>query len=235
MKLPLDWILQEPIDMEHKQYVLLDYITKIDKELNEFKLYPNFQELTIHLANFNSIMNQNSIIGLKKEPEENDDEILLANIKSEKIQNFTLDEIKQIQDIAKSSNDKLRDYFLIAKSIWSVIFESISVRNLNKGLVLTKRNIKKGFLKFEYKGEKFLYEFKIKKINPKYDEEKCTFELIERGQTINKKISNKKLLFEASFDNEFPLEGCLLSVTKRKVLNYINQSVKLEELKDKDG
>jgi len=235
MKLPLDWILQEPIDMEHKQYVLLDYITKIDKELNEFKLYPNFQELTIHLANFNSIMTQNSIIGLKKEPEEDDDEILLANIKSEKIQNFTLDEIKQIQDIAKSSNDKLRDYFLIAKSIWSVIFESISVRNLNKGLVLTKRNIKKGFLKFEYKGEKFLYEFKIKKINPKYDEEKCTFELIERGQTINKKISNKKLLFEASFDNEFPLEGCLLSVTKRKVLNYINQSVKLEELKDKDG
>lgn len=235
MKLPLDWILQEPIDMEHKQYVLLDYITKIDKELNEFKLYPNFQELTIHLANFNSIMNQNSIIGLKKEPEEGDDEILLANIKSEKIQNFTLDEIKQIQDIAKSSNDKLRDYFLIAKSIWSVIFESISVRNLNKGLVLTKRNIKKGFLKFEYKGEKFLYEFKIKKINPKYDEEKCTFELIERGKTINKKISNKKLLFEASFDNEFPLEGCLLSVTKRKVLNYINQSVKLEELKDKDG
>ncbi len=38
MRLPLDWILQEPIDMEHKEYVLLDSISKIDKDLENFKL-----------------------------------------------------------------------------------------------------------------------------------------------------------------------------------------------------
>ena len=26
-----DWLFQEPIDLEHKQYVLLDYLQKLDK------------------------------------------------------------------------------------------------------------------------------------------------------------------------------------------------------------
>ena len=33
-----DWLFQEPIDLEHKQYVLLDYLQKIDKNLNNLKL-----------------------------------------------------------------------------------------------------------------------------------------------------------------------------------------------------
>jgi hypothetical protein len=37
-----DWLFQEPIDLEHKQYVLLDYLQKLDKNLNnlmkEYKL-----------------------------------------------------------------------------------------------------------------------------------------------------------------------------------------------------
>ena len=46
-----DWLFQEPIDLEHKQYVLLDYLQKVDKNLQELKLYPNFQSLSLHLAN----------------------------------------------------------------------------------------------------------------------------------------------------------------------------------------
>ena len=35
MRLDTNWILQEPIDLEHKQYVLLDYINKVDKDFDE--------------------------------------------------------------------------------------------------------------------------------------------------------------------------------------------------------
>ena len=42
MRLDTNWILQEPIDLEHKQYVLLDYINKVDKDFDNFKLYPSF-------------------------------------------------------------------------------------------------------------------------------------------------------------------------------------------------
>jgi hypothetical protein len=34
MRLDTNWILQEPIDLEHKQYVLMDYITKVDKDFD---------------------------------------------------------------------------------------------------------------------------------------------------------------------------------------------------------
>ncbi len=40
------------------------------------------------------------------------------------------------------------------------------------------------------------------------------------------------MIFEAKFDSEFPIEGCLLSIIKRKVINYIAQTIKLDELKE---
>jgi len=232
MKLPLDWILQEPIDMEHKEYVLLDYISKVDKELDEFVLYPTFQELTLHLANLNAINTKLSYIELKIQPEENDEEILLDNIIYKKLKKFNETDLKDILEIAKMAHDRLKDYFLISKSIWSIVFESVLIKNTNKELILNSRNSNKGYLKFQYDNLFYLYEFKITKIHIKHDEKKCTFKLIEKGETITKKISDKRLLFEAQFDNEFPLEGCLLSIVKRKVINYIAQTIKLDELKE---
>ena len=35
MRLNTDWILQEPIDLEHKQYVLLDYIAKVNEDFGD--------------------------------------------------------------------------------------------------------------------------------------------------------------------------------------------------------
>ena len=53
-----------------------------------------------------------------------------------------------------------------------------------------------------------------------------------KGEEIKKKLTKKSLVFEAKFDSEFPLEGCLLSIIKRKVINYISQTIKLDELKE---
>ena len=125
MRLPLDWILQEPIDMEHKEYVLLDYISKIDKDLENFKLYPTFQELSLHLANLNSISKNLTRIVLKKEPENVDDEILLAHLSHKKLTGISDDNLIEIVKISKKANEQLKDYFLIAKSIWSIVFESV--------------------------------------------------------------------------------------------------------------
>jgi hypothetical protein len=37
-----DWLFQEPIDFEHKKYVLLAYFKKVDDSLMENKIYPTF-------------------------------------------------------------------------------------------------------------------------------------------------------------------------------------------------
>lgn len=233
MRLPLDWILQEPIDMEHKEYVLLDYISKVDKDLEEFKLYPTFQELSLHLANLRSISEKLKRIELKKEPEEEDDEILLNNINHINLTGFTNDELKEIVKISKDANNRLKDFFLIAKTIWSIVFDSVLVIQKNKHFKITEKNFNKGFLYFDYNKSKFLYQYEITKIDEKYEEQKCFFKLIEKGEEIDldKKLK-KNIVFFANFDNEFPLEGCLLSIVKRKVISYITQTIKLEELKE---
>jgi hypothetical protein len=233
MKLPLDWILQEPIDMEHKEYVLLDYISKIDKDLDEFKLYPTFQELSLHLANLKSISDSLKRLDLKRYPEENDDEILLENITYHNIIGFSNEQLTDIVKIAKKSNEKLRDFFLIAKSIWSIVFDSISIKQENKKIKITEKTYKKGYLYFEYGEEKYLYEYNIKRITPKFDEKKCTFRLIKKGVDFDYTDKlEKSVVFVAKFDDEFPLEGCLLSVIKRKIISYLSQTIKLDELKE---
>jgi len=232
MRLPLDWILQEPIDMEHKEYVLLDYISKIDKDLENFKLYPTFQELSLHLANLNSISKNLTRIELKKEPENVDDEILLTHLSHKKLTGVSNDDLIEIVKISKKANEQLKDYFLIAKSIWSIVFESVLVQQTNKEVKLNSKNTNKGYLIFEYNDEKFLYEYRIKKIHRRYDEKKCDFILKERGELITHKFKKNHMIFEAKFDSEFPIEGCLLSIIKRKVINYIAQTIKLDELKE---
>ena len=233
MRLPLDWILQDPIDMEHKEYVLLDYISKVDKELEEFRLYPTFQELSLHLANLKSISENMKRLDLKRYPEEIDDEILLENIKYYNLVGYSDENLKEIIRISKNANERLKDFFLIAKSIWSIVFDSVSIRQENKDLKITEKNYKKGYLFFEYGEEKYLYNYTIKKINQKYEEKKCTFKLLKKDKDIDldDKIL-KSIVFVGTFDDEFPLEGCLLSVLKRKMISYISQTIKLDELKE---
>ena len=38
--LTIDWYIQPPIDFEHKNYMLLDYVQKIDESFKERKLSP---------------------------------------------------------------------------------------------------------------------------------------------------------------------------------------------------
>lgn len=233
MRLPLDWILQEPIDIEHKEYVLLNYVSKIEKDLEEFRVYPTFQELSLHLANLKSISDNLKLLVLKNEPINMDDEVLLVDIDYVNLSGFTNEHLKDIVKISKNSQEMLRDFFLIAKSIWSIVFESILVKPLDKNIILSEKNHKKGYLFFTYNHENYLYRYDIKKINHKYNEERCEFKLVRKGDKVKLSEENKKhLVFIADFDNEFPLEGSLLSIIKRKIINYIFQTIKLNELKE---
>jgi hypothetical protein len=40
------WFLKEPIDPEHKEYVLLDYLKEISKGLNEENCYPIMKQIS---------------------------------------------------------------------------------------------------------------------------------------------------------------------------------------------
>lgn len=226
MRLPLNWVFKEPIDIEYKHYILMDYLTKIDKDLNDFLLYPSFQELSLHLSNLLLIKNELKYIRLNKTVKSIDDEIFVHDVDNLDITGFTDEDIKTIVQISENSYDTLKDYFLVAKSMWSLIFESIYIKKNKNSSQLTSDNYQIGYFSFVYKEEKYLYKYKIG------DEKNCIVSLIEKDtNTINmqKFLNSEYVLFDIIFDEEYPLDNSLLSLIKRKILNYVNQTIVFEE------
>mgnify|MGYP003353472922 CR=1 FL=1 len=61
-KLNPEWMLKEPVDFEYNKYTLLDYIQKCEKNLDNFEIYPDFVELSLHLANIQSLNKENTLL-----------------------------------------------------------------------------------------------------------------------------------------------------------------------------
>ena len=76
-----DWLFQGIIDAEQKQYVLLNYFQKLNKHLENMEVYPMFIELSLHLGNIQTLINQNKILYTQKKFLTNDDELLISDLK----------------------------------------------------------------------------------------------------------------------------------------------------------
>lgn len=244
----LDWILQEPIDFEYKQYLILDYVKKAEEKLDKFEIYPTFQELAIHFASMGRIKEHGQFITLKRLPEEVDDEILITDLIYNTIRFKSEEEKIEVLSIADYAYDKFKDLFMIAKSAWSIVNESVSLKLIND---LKEVKGGYGYFTFNYENEMYVYEYKIQKLTPKTEENKCYVTKIYHGEKkeldniitefgmfgYNSPHKNNHLgldfpQFKITFEQSFPLEGSLLSLTRRKIMNYVFQSVKIKELKD---
>ncbi len=61
-KLNQNWITEKLIDFEYKQYVLLAYLSEVEKEFDKTRLYPHFAELIEHYKNAKIIKEQQNTI-----------------------------------------------------------------------------------------------------------------------------------------------------------------------------
>ena len=138
-KLDPEWMLKEPIDFEYNKYTLLDYIQKCEKRFDNLEIYPDFVELSLHLANLQSLVKENLLLMTKKKFESCDDEILLKELLPKKPRELTMEEEKELDKTIKFSGTKLFDAFNIGKSIWNLAFDNIHL-NIKKN----KENISTG-------------------------------------------------------------------------------------------
>ena len=232
-----NWLFQEPIDLEHKQYVLLSYFQKLNERFDKFEVYPSFIELSLHFANVRTMIGENRMLSTDKRFEYYDDELLVSDLKYNEIPELNSEDTIQYQEILKYTAPKIYDYFNIAKSIWGLVNEGVSVtlrRNKNE---LSKKS---GYFYFNNKTEKTIYvwEYKLKKTkgtteyrnfaNLIYSGPKDSLtlsDIITNFSKWNKPDENTKYpIFEVSGGEEYPLEQTLLPIFKRRVLSYINQS-----------
>jgi hypothetical protein len=147
------------------------------------------------------------------------------------------EEVIEYQKILKNSQPQLHDYFNFAKSIWSIVYDSIDiVVKKNKNNLQSKS----GF--FSYKTPEILYvwQYTTRKVYKTKNQTKTSLKLIFKGQqddlTIPEIIStfsktyekNNEVgypIFEVFCSDIFPLEQTLVPIFKRKILSYVNQNV----------
>jgi hypothetical protein len=234
-----DWLFQEPIDLEHKQYVLLDYLQKLDKNLNNLKLYPQFQEISLHLASINLLIEKGQYLTLGRQLKDPDDEILISDLIPVNCPLLTEQEILEVYNVCKYSTENLKDYFNHAKAIWDIVNDTVSI-----DIVQNPKNIepKQGLFFLDYKEKTYLYEFIIKPIKKDSPETKCHIKKIcecpkgdfdEKLKEVKKplikdlqdeNVHGNLIVFTVNHNNNYPLRETLLPIVKRKIMNYMIQS-----------
>lgn len=241
-----DWVFQGILDSEQKEYILLNYFQKLNKDLEEMKIYPMFTELSLHLGNIQTLSKQNQILYTNKVLKSFDDELVLSDLKLKDVPQMDNNEFSEYQKILKYSQPKLFDYFNITKAFWTLVYDSIRI-NIKKNK--TNLSSKSGFFYYISNDKVHIWKYTLKKLGKSTNELKTDVELLysekKNDLTISKIITklsenyykekqNKYPVFELVCKDIFPLEETLIPIFKRKVMTYINQQVKLNELKEKN-
>lgn len=248
-KLDPEWMFKKPLDFEYNKYTLLDYIQKCEKRLDNLQIYPDFVELSLHLANIQSLGKENTLLLTKKKFESYDDEILLKELYPKKPRELSFEESLELDKTIKFSGNRLFDTFNIAKSIWNLAFDNIVV-----SLKRNKENLSAGMgyiYFFKKRPEKlFVWEFEIKQIEGDATNNKTYLKLIYEGNaqdvTLSEILSNfsnwntqenylSYPIFEMKTNQDFPMEETIIPMMKRKLMAYIFQVINMEIIKNFDS
>jgi len=242
-ELETDWLFQDPIDYEHKKYVLLGFLKKIDNLINQNKIYPAFIELSLHLASIQTLIKENVILYTNKKFRYFDDEVLLKELLAKPAPNLSESENFEIDKIIKFSANKFFEYFNILKSYWSIVYETTSI-----SIKRNKKNLKRPIGYMTYNDKKndiiFVWEYRINQKTGISEENISNIKLIYEGNkknlTLNQIIENfsefsekeKKYVpvFELKTNEDYPIYETLLPIYKRKMLSYIFQTIKFENV-----
>ena len=237
-----DWLFEGILDAEQKQYVLLDYFQKMNKHLERMEVYPMFIELSLHLGNVQTLLNQNKILYTDRQLTSNDDELIFADLKVKDIPVLDDEEIVEYHKILRTIQPQLHDCFNYAKSIWSIVYDSIDVViKKNK----TNLDSKSGFFYYKTETSLYIWKYTTKKVYKSNNQTKTVIDAVYYGEQLDLTITeilskfsktyekNKEVnypIFEVFCHEIFPLEETLVPIFKRKILSYINKKVKVKKL-----
>ncbi len=241
-KLDPMWLLKDPVDFEYNKYTLLNYLQKCETVFNNLELYPDFIELSLHLANVQSIFKNKKILTTNKKFESCDDEILLKDLIELPFRELNEDEQEELEKTIAYSGTKLFDAFSVGKTIWNLVFDDVDLM-LRKNKEGIARN--KGYIFFGRKDTNtlFVWEYILKK--QKNNTDKIILTKIHEDLITNMSVSsaienfssfkeNKNYLefpiFEVRCSKYFPMEQTFIPIVKRKVLSYIYQVISFENV-----
>jgi len=248
-KLNPEWMLKEPVDFEFNKYTLLDYLQKCEQRFNNLEIYPDFVEISLHLANLQSMIKENTLLLTEKKFESCDDEILMKELVPKKPRDLSSQELEELQKTLKFSEQKLFDSFNVAKSIWNLAYDHLDVSlkknkesiGSGKGYIFFYRKFDEQVYVWEYeikktKNEILNHKTHIKEIYKGLPNEVTLLQIIENYSTWKNDENCKYFpIFEARCNQNFPMDQTLVPILKRKVTAYVYQIVNLEKINSFDS
>lgn len=248
-KLNPEWMLKEPLDFEYNKYTLLDYLQKCDKGFEKLQIYPDFVELSLHLANLQSLVKENTLLLTDKKFESCDDEILLKELYPKKPRELSDEEEEELQKTIRYSGGKLFDAFNIAKSIWNLAYDNVEIlvkKNKNNiissiGYIFFYKKSEDKVIVWEYQMKRKKKDHSFSKTNLKiiYDDVPSKLSItniIDTFSTWNQDDNFKQLpMFEVRCSQDFPMNETFIPIIKRKLASYILQTATMDNLKNFDS
>jgi hypothetical protein len=153
------WFLREPIDPEHKEYVLLDYLKEMSKGLNKENCYPIMKEISKIVRILNEFRRDKCVSesikkSLKKEDREYLDTFSLETLGTEQAETLdliiedsleTLYEYSEIcLDILKEEESKIKIFRIQSK------FDNED-KKVNSGIVIIRNMVTDKLLNYFFK------------------------------------------------------------------------------------
>ena len=235
-KIQPDWIYSEPIDLEHKQYVLMDFLKYCDKKIDKFEVYPTYTELSIHLANLQSISSDFKTLYFEKKLHNLDDEILLSDLKFKPVPVTDEKDYDEFTEIVKYAGEKVLNYFNIMKAVWNIVYDSVSLK-----IIKNEKNIDTltGYFYYDKNGKRMVWKYQIEMRGRLTIDSKMNLILVKKIDDINENmifnfdIEKNLPIFEVRTTNEFPMEESLIPAFKRKILSYIIQRNTIKNLRNR--
>jgi hypothetical protein len=172
------------------------------------------------------------------ELEEIDDEILLSDLEYKDVPEMSPHDYAEYRMIVDFGEEKFKEYFLVAKTIWQTLYETIWLSLLENDEEL-KRG--RGYVFFDYAGRKYLYRYELKKFKRNKNEKKIVVtKLVDTTESfdIGKEITNDKyeakkpghpvfvLKIKDNTDSIVSLEQTILPMIKRKINSFLAQTVR---------
>lgn len=232
-----DWLLQPPIDFEHKKYILLSYLKKCEEKFSNGEVYPYFIELALHFANAHMFEKERKLLYTDKIFRTPDDELLMDDLKPMEVPVFNNNENEELFKINRYFGNKIYEYFVVAKSLWSLTFESTNVSIKRKNNLESKQ----GFLIYsdKFNNKDYIWEYTIDG-NGKLIDNRCFLTLIYEnekpikyplrtiGKYTNWKTENYREypIMKATSSQNLPLNYTLLPIFKRKLITLINSKIR---------
>jgi hypothetical protein len=234
--LSINWFIEGSLDFEHKKYVLLAYLKKINQHFHSTKLYPDLNDLIFHYNNLIQFRENKSSLHQAFPERLTQADIEQVKLTYEKMieDDMVMQQIEQIINYAVNKFDPaLRE----GKEIYEFVESRLSIEPIGvvplypfHGYFLLRNGDESETQVYEY--QVTLFEGKDEKyrgINTTYitgyrQTLFFTPEAIRKDLIITRRHVPNPAVYHIGTDIRFPLEQTLLPLAKRSLVKFISKA-----------